>query len=214
MGADRPPCTGRSGPCRAPPVRHTIGWTTTRRGVTVPAGRGFRGSPARQAGRAQRRQALEDRGDTDAPPRQSSRCAHRGAPLGPGGVRLHRRRRPPLRGREPRRAALDRVWRGHVLSPLHAQARGRAHLRRVHRHGLLHQRRGRASWPASATSWASSPRRPRPTARSRCSRRAVWVPAAWRPPRSSTARWTAGSTPPASSSGWRRYERPEPTRGP
>ena len=39
-------------------------------------------------------------------------------------------------------AAQPRLWRGHVLPFLHAQAAGRAHLRRLHGHRLLRQRRG------------------------------------------------------------------------
>ena len=60
--------------------------------------------------------------------------------------------RPRLRRRHPGRAPFARLRRGDVLLVLHPQAAGRAHVRRVHGNGLLHQRR------------QGDPRRPRPRA--------------------------------------------------
>ena len=85
------------------------------------------------------------------------RRADRGAALGAGSLRLPRRRRAALRRRQPGRAALDGLRRGDVLPLLHAQAAGRAHLRGVHRDGLLHQRRVRDPVGDPGRRWASSP---------------------------------------------------------
>ena len=54
------------------------------------------------------------------------------------------------------RAALQGVRRRHVLLVLHPQAQGRAHLRRLHRDGVPHQRRAPGSSPGSARRSGSS----------------------------------------------------------
>ena len=54
--------------------------------------------------------------------------------------------------------ALARLRRGDLLLLLHAQAAGRAHLRRVHGDRLLHQRRRRRSWPASSEQLGVKPK--------------------------------------------------------
>lgn len=47
-----------------------------------------------------------------------------------------------LRRREKHRIGESRLWGGDVLSFLHAQAQGRTHLRRLHGHRVLCERRG------------------------------------------------------------------------
>ena len=98
---------------------------------------------ARNARRAGGR-ALEDRRDPDAPAREPARRADRGAPLGAGGVRLPRRRERCATSAGRSRVPPSKVFG--VATFYHyftLKPQRRAHLRRLHRHRLLHQRRRR-----------------------------------------------------------------------
>ena len=55
------------------------------------------------------------------------------------------------------------LWRGDLLSFLHAQTPGQTHLRRLPRHGLLRQGRGQGARRRSRNRRKSRPARPRRT---------------------------------------------------
>ena len=77
------------------------------------------------------------------------------------------------------RAAEQGLRGRHLLLALHPQAAGRAHLRGVHRHRLLHQRCRRPAGRGRPDARGSRRAAPPPTARCRCSRPGAWAPAAW-----------------------------------
>ena len=123
------------------PARYSRGRSRNGASATGPFGGRTHATGFRQTDTAHRRQAVEGRAGDDAAQRQPARCAHRDAAHGTGIVRFSRRRQLALRGGRAARAVEPRLWRRNLLSFLPHETGGQAHLRGLHRHGVLHQGR-------------------------------------------------------------------------